>query len=63
MVRNGKKMSICFNLDEYDLSVKDWEVLLNKSINNEYIVNGYILRWEYIITDNTLELFADVKKR
>ena len=57
-------MSICFNLDEYDLSVKDWEVLLNKSINNEYIVNGYILRWEYIITDdNTLELFADVKKR
>lgn len=44
---------IRFDLQEYDgLSVKDFEVLLNKAINSSILVNGYALEWEYSISDD-----------
>ena len=56
-------MSIKFDLNSVNLSVKDFNLLINKTINTNALVNGYTLNWEYTIEDNIVEVSASIEKK
>lgn len=54
---------IIFDLNNYDLDIESFEVLLKKNINiNQFKVNDYYIEWNYTISNNILELEAILKK-
>ena len=54
---------IRFDLNEYDIGVNEFIILLNRVIQNDFIVNGYMIDWEYTVNDKVIELSASIMKR
>lgn len=52
---------IIFDLDEYGIEFNDLKILLNRC-NNDIMVNGFVLRWDYELKDNIVEVTARLEK-
>ena len=52
---------IRFDLDECGIKFSDLNVLLDKC-NNDIMINGFVLRWEYELKDNIVIVNARLEK-
>ena len=48
---------IIFDLNEYGIEFNDLKILLNRC-NNDIMINGFVLRWDYELKDNIVEVTA-----
>lgn len=53
--------SIIFDLDEYGIGFDDLKILLDRC-NNDIMINGFVLRWEYELNENIVEVTARLEK-
>lgn len=52
---------IIFDLDEYGIEFNDLKILLDRC-NNDIMINGFVLRWDYELKDNIVEVIARLEK-
>ena len=52
---------IRFDLDEYGIKFSDLKILLDKC-NNNIMINGFVLRWDYELNDNIVIVTAQLEK-
>ena len=52
---------IIFDLDEYGIKFSDLKILLDRC-NNDIMINGFVLRWDYELNDNIVIVTARLEK-
>lgn len=52
---------IKFDLDEYGIKFSDLKILLDKC-NDDIMINGFVLRWDYELKDNIVIVTAQLEK-
>lgn len=52
---------IRFDLDEYGIKFSDLKILLDRC-NNDIMINGFVLRWDYELKDNIVIVTARLEK-
>ena len=52
---------IRFDLDEYGIKFSDLKILLDKC-NNNIMINGFVLRWDYELNDNIVIVTVQLEK-
>ena len=52
---------IRFDLDEYGIKFSDLKILLDKC-NNNIMINGFVLRWDYELKDNIVIVTVQLEK-
>lgn len=53
--------NIIFDLDEYGIEFNDLKILLDRC-DNDIMINGFVLRWDYELKDNIVEVTARLEK-
>ena len=52
---------IRFDLDEYGIKFSDLKILLDKC-NDDIMINGFVLRWDYELKDNIVIVTVQLEK-
>ena len=58
-----KMNKIRFDLNKYNLTEQDFNVLIHRHITNGIVVNGYMVKWDYTIQEGIVELTAWIEER
>lgn len=53
---------IIFDLDDYGIEFNDLKILLNMCNTDNIMINGFVLKWDYELKDNIVEVTARLEK-